>query len=95
MRRVAEVLRSQAGRITVTGHTDSVQSRSLQFPSNWHLSEARAATVRELLAAAGVPAARLQARGAGDSAPVAANDSPAGRARNRRVEIELRTGAGS
>ena len=40
-------------------------------------------------------AARLQARGAGDSAPVAANDSPAGRARNRRVEIELRTGAGS
>ena len=95
VRRIAEVLRSQAGRITVTGHTDSVQSRSLQFPSNWHLSEARAATVRELLAAAGVPAARLQARGAGDSAPVAANDSPAGRARNRRVEIELRPGAGS
>ena len=66
-----------------------MQSRSLQFPSNWHLSEARATSVRALLQRDGVPAERLQARGKGEAEPVAPNDSAANRARNRRVEIEL------
>ena len=89
IRRIAEALARLPGTVVVTGHTDNVQSRSLQFPSNWHLSEARATSVRALLQRDGVPAERLQARGKGEAEPVAPNDSAANRARNRRVEIEL------
>jgi type VI secretion system protein ImpK len=89
IRRIAEALGRVPGTVIVTGHTDNVQSRSLQFPSNWHLSEARAASVRTLLQNDGLPAARLQARGKGEAEPIVPNDSAANRARNRRVEIEL------
>lgn len=89
IRRIAEALARVPGKVVVTGHTDNVQSRSVRFPSNWHLSEARAATVRTLLSGAGVPAERIQAQGKGEAEPVAPNDSPANRARNRRVEVEL------
>lgn len=89
VRRIAEALARVPGQVVVTGHTDNVQSRSLKFPSNWHLSEARAASVRTLLQNDGLPAERLQARGKGEAEPVAPNDSAANRARNRRVEIEL------
>lgn len=89
IRRIAQALAGLPGTVVVTGHTDNVQSRSLQFPSNWHLSEARAASVRTLLQNDGVPAERLKARGKGEAEPVASNDSATNRARNRRVEIEL------
>ena len=89
IRRIADALARVPGTVVVTGHTDNVQSRSLKFPSNWHLSEARAASVRAMLQNDGVPGERLQARGKGEAEPVAPNDSAANRARNRRVEIEL------
>ncbi|WP_250475577.1 DotU family type VI secretion system protein [Caballeronia sp. GAFFF1] len=86
--RIAAALNAVPGNVLVTGHTDDRPIRSARYPSNWELSQERAANVRDLLAAT-VPAARLKAEGKGDADPVAPNDSPAGRARNRRVEVTL------
>lgn len=89
MRRVAEALVRVGGEVLITGHTDNTPMRTARFPSNWHLSEERARTVRDLMVSAGVPAERLRAEGRADGEPVAANDSEANRATNRRVEITL------
>jgi type VI secretion system protein ImpK len=89
MRRIAEALRQLPGGIVVTGHTDNVRIRTASFPSNWHLSEARANTVRQILLRNGLPAERVRAEGRADGEPVAANDTPTNRALNRRVEITL------
>ncbi|MCL4739369.1 MAG: DotU family type VI secretion system protein [Burkholderiaceae bacterium] len=85
--RIADAVVRAGGQVLVTGHTDSVPIRTLRFPSNWHLSEARANAVRDLLVGAGVPPERIRAEGRADGEPVVANDTPANRARNRRVEI--------
>jgi len=71
--------------IEVAGHTDS--SGSDQY--NQQLSEKRANAVAQYLSAQGVPAARMVTVGAGESHPVASNDTPEGRAQNRRVEITI------
>jgi type VI secretion system protein ImpK len=73
----------------VTGHTDNVRIRTASFPSNWHLSEARAHTVRQILLRNGLPPERVRAEGRADGEPVAANDTQTNRALNRRVEITL------
>ena len=91
MRRIADALVRVGGDVLVTGHTDNTPIRTARFPSNWHLSEERARTVRELLVASGVPGERVRAEGRADGEPVAANDSEANRAMNRRVEITLLT----
>lgn len=67
----------------VVGHTDSVGSATY----NQGLSERRANTVTKALIAKGVPASQLAASGKGKTQPVATNDTAAGRAENRRVEI--------
>ena len=89
MGRIAAALAQAGGQALVTGHTDSSPMRSARFPSNWHLSEERARTVRSLLVAQGVPAERVTSKGSAESEPVAANDTAANRALNRRVEITL------
>lgn len=91
MRRIADALVRVGGTVLVTGHTDNSPIRSARFPSNWHLSEERARSVRDLIVAAGVPADRVRAEGRADGEPVAANDSEANRALNRRVEVTLFT----
>ncbi|SAL79193.1 OmpA/MotB family outer membrane protein [Caballeronia terrestris] len=88
MRRIAEALKAVPGNVLVTGHTDDQPIRSARYPSNWELSKERAANVRDLLAAT-VPPERLKAEGKGDADPLAPNDTPAGRAQNRRVEVTL------
>jgi len=78
--------------IRIVGHTDNVPiAKSLQgkYASNWELSVARAATVVRFLQQAGVPAERLIASGRAEYAPVADNDTPEGRKKNRRIEITL------
>jgi chemotaxis protein MotB len=79
--------------IQVSGHTDKTPISGklvAQFPTNWELSTARATNVvRFLSEKAGVPADRLVASGYGEHHPVASNKTPAGRARNRRIEILL------
>ena len=69
--------------VQVIGHTDSVGTAEY----NLDLSGERAVTVRNVLQQGGVPAYRLQAVGQGETQPVATNQTDAGRARNRRVEI--------
>ena len=91
--RVAGQISDEDAIISVEGHTDNVPiSKSLQarFPSNWELAGARAASVVRLLSESGVDPARLRAISRGPFAPVAPNDSPEGRAKNRRTEIILR-----
>lgn len=90
---VGQALTQIPGRVLVTGHTDDVPSRSLRFPSNWHLSKSRAEAVATLLSAA-IPANRLVAEPRADSDPLVPNSSPQNRATNRRVEITLFTEPG-
>lgn len=77
------------GPYIVSGHTDNVPIRSLRFPSNYHLSKARADSVVALLQKHLTDPDRLQAEGRADRQPIASNDTAEGRALNRRVEIEV------
>ncbi|TDT46146.1 thrombospondin type 3 repeat-containing protein [Maribacter spongiicola] len=72
-------------KFTVEGHTDSVGSEKL----NQSLSESRALSVKEFLVDKGIEEFRLSAVGYGESKPMATNNTRAGRAQNRRVEINL------
>jgi outer membrane protein OmpA-like peptidoglycan-associated protein len=84
--RIAAVLRQFAdNRISVEGHTDSVGSEV----SNQRLSEQRAESVRAALIAEGVDPGRVDGVGFGQNQPIASNDTAAGRAENRRVEIVI------
>ncbi len=86
--RIQAALMKVPGRILITGHTDSQPIRSLRFPSNWHLSQARADSVKMMLGA-NIKADRLRAEGRAESEPVGDNATADGRAQNRRVEITL------
>jgi len=87
--RVADALRETQGNILVRGYTDNIPMRSARFPSNWHLSQARADAVKDMLEQRLGQSARVRAEGRGDADPVAPNDTAAGRALNRRVEITV------
>ncbi len=82
----ANIQRYPVSVVYVTGHTDSTGSEAY----NQSLSLRRADSVAAVLISAGVPASRVQGRGAGESQPIASNDSASGRAQNRRVEITIR-----
>lgn len=91
--RIAQAINQVPGVVTVSGHTDNQPTkRSLRFPSNYELSLERARGVAALLGQS-VQNHTIKAEGMADSKPVAPNTTPDGRARNRRVEITLRTGA--
>jgi chemotaxis protein MotB len=76
--------------INVQGHTDNIPIHTLQFPSNWELSSARAVSVVRLLTETySVPSWKIVASGHGEFRPVAENDTAENRAKNRRVEILL------
>ena len=90
--RVAQVLSRFPGRtLQVVGHTDNVPIRNRTpdgFTDNWALSAGRAVSaVRSLVEKAGVDPRRIAAVGSGEFHPLAPNDSPEGRARNRRIAI--------
>lgn len=89
MIRVAEILAQGEQNIEVEGHTDNVPISTARFPSNWELSSARASSVVRLFIEHGVAAPRLTAVGLAANRPVAPNDTPEGRARNRRVTITI------
>jgi chemotaxis protein MotB len=73
--------------IIVEGHTDNVPISTVEFPSNWELSTARATSVVRYLIAHGIGAGRMGAAGYAALDPVASNATAAGRALNRRVDI--------
>jgi chemotaxis protein MotB len=87
---VAQVLASLSDRrFVVAGHTDNVPIHTQRFPSNWELSTERAVEVVNLLIAKGMKPELLAAAGHAEFDPVASNDTPEGRAQNRRIEIVL------
>jgi chemotaxis protein MotB len=87
---IAKTANDPSVRITIEGHTDNVPIRSGKYGSNWELSTARAASVVSLFIEQGkIDATRLAAAGYGEFKPIASNDTPEGRARNRRVDIVL------
>ncbi len=88
LRDLGEKLKPVAGSIRVEGHTDSIPVSNGPFPSNWELSTQRAVNVVKFLAnECGIDPRNLSAAGYADSRPVASNDSPEGRALNRRVNL--------
>lgn len=89
LRRIADAFKQLPGRVLITGHSDSVPIKTLRFPSNWHLSQARADQVRQLLVSEVGDPGRFTAEGRADTELLVA-DNPRD-ARNRRVEILLLT----
>jgi chemotaxis protein MotB len=90
LQEVAGVLMTLNGRkFQVVGHTDNDPISSPRYPSNWELSTARAVAVVRYLIEEGVDTAMLSAAGYGPFDPVASNETPEGKARNRRIEIVL------
>lgn len=86
---VASVLASDNHDIQVEGFTDNLPIKSAQFPSNWELSAMRAGSVVRLFMDSGIAESRLTAIGQAAKQPVGSNDTPEGRARNRRVNITI------
>ncbi len=88
--KVARVLETVEGRIVVAGHTDNIPVRGNKFRSNWDLSSARAVSVvHKLLQEGVIEEKRMTVQGMGGNDPLANNESPEGRALNRRVEITV------
>jgi outer membrane protein OmpA-like peptidoglycan-associated protein len=84
---IAELLRGIPNRILIEGHSDNVPIRSGPHRSNWELSTARATGVVRMLIDMGFAPERLSAAGYAEFRPVATNDTPDGRAQNRRVDL--------
>ena len=93
LQKVGEALKGYDNKIIrVVGHTDTVPlAKSLQgtFPTNWELSVARAPNVVRFLLEVGIPPERMVPSGRAEYDPVAPNDTPEGRKKNRRIEIML------
>jgi chemotaxis protein MotB len=90
---VGEELAELPYQTLVGGYTDNVpvsENLAKQYPSNWELAGARAAAVVRVLEEAGVANTRLRAISMGENMPIASNDTPEGRAQNRRIVIRLR-----
>lgn len=93
LRELAGKLQPLSNIIHVEGFTDNVPINNYEFISNWELSAARAASVVHLFTRLGIDPQRLAAVGYGEYRPVASNDTPEGRARNRRVVLVIMSGA--
>jgi type VI secretion system protein ImpK len=88
MQRIGKALQDQPGQAIITGHTDNVPiKKSLRFPSNYHLSVARAETVKAIVDAELSDPSRVTSEGRGETEPVDTNKTPEGRRRNRRIEL--------
>jgi len=86
--RLAAILSSRTESLRIEGHTDNVPIHNSRYESNWELSTARASELIKLFVERyHFDPARLSAAGYGEYHPVASNDTPEGRARNRRVDI--------
>jgi type VI secretion system protein ImpK len=92
--RIGDGLRSEAGQVQVLGHSDNQPIRTVQFPSNFELSAARAEAARRILARSAGQAERFTAVGRADTEALAGNNTPEGREANRRIEIVLSRGTG-
>jgi chemotaxis protein MotB len=88
--KIAEILRGLPNQVRLEGHTDSVPIHSARFRSNWELSAARSIALLELMTTRfKLPLQRFAIGGYGDTSPVDTNDTEAGRAHNRRVDVVI------
>ncbi|QKH38483.1 OmpA family protein [Achromobacter pestifer] len=87
IKRLAAILNKNEYQVSVEGHSDPVPIQTRQFASNWELSSSRATSVLRELVRDGVSAQRLRAVGYAETRPIESNDTQAGRAANRRVEL--------
>jgi chemotaxis protein MotB len=87
---IAEVLNSVPNKVALVGHADSIPIHNKRFQSNWELSTARSVNLLQVLSTRyGISESRLSVQSFGSNAPKDSNDTEAGRAENRRVEILL------
>jgi len=86
---IAAVLNENQRPIQVEGHTDNIPIHNATYFSNWELSAVRASSVVRMLSKAGIADSRLSALGLGSAHPSSENETPIGRARNRRVSIMI------
>ena len=94
--KVADAVSRLPNAVRLEGHTDSVPIHSGRFRNNWELSAARAIAVMDLLRNRWkIAADRLAITGYADTAPLNPDDTEAGRARNRRVDIVILSEDGS
>ena len=89
LHRIGDALKTEPGDVIVNGYTDNQPIHTVQFPSNWQLSQARADAVAGVLRAVLGDPKRVRAVGKGDADPIATNATPAGREQNRRTEVVL------
>ncbi|MGR5517479.1 type VI secretion system protein TssL, long form [Vibrio harveyi] len=87
--KLSRTLETTEGKILVTGHTDDNPIFTSKYPSNWHLSLARATAMSEQLIANSALEGRVLPEGLGDARPLAENSTDENRALNRRIEIDL------
>jgi chemotaxis protein MotB len=91
LRELAEVLGKTPYDLRIEGHTDNVPIHNAEFESNWELSSSRATHIAKLfLATKSMNPERLSAAGYAEFHPVASNDTDAGRAENRRVDLVVK-----
>ena len=91
MKKIADASEESKGVVTVSGHTDNVPLVfGGRYRDNWYLAAARSASVVQELSSSGkIKEKNLQAISYGESRPIASNESDEGRAKNRRIEIEI------
>jgi type VI secretion system protein ImpK len=90
LERIGEALKAEKGPVTVDGYTDNQPIHTVQFPSNFQLSQSRAEAARAIIVRALGDPGRVAAEGHADADPLAPNATPAGRDQNRRIEVVLR-----
>ena len=92
MQKIAKVSEKGTGQINVSGHTDNIPLIfGGNYRDNWDLAAARASSVVQSISKSGdIPVDRLKAISFGESKPIAKNDTSDGRAKNRRIEIEIK-----
>jgi chemotaxis protein MotB len=95
LNKVGQSIKDSTGMITIEGHTDNVpMAFSERFRSNWDLSAARSAAVADyILNNTAVADGRVTVTGYADTKPLTSNDSPQGRAKNRRIEVIINSGS--
>ncbi|HVZ34942.1 MAG TPA: OmpA family protein, partial [Polyangiaceae bacterium] len=91
---VRDVAMHFSGQLAVEGHTDDRRIQNEEFPSNWELSQARAAAVLHYLLHVHIDPTRVHVTGYADQRPLASNDTEEGRSKNRRVEFVFECGRG-
>ena len=90
LERIGEALKAEKGPVQVTGYTDNQPIHTVQFPSNFHLSTARAEAARAIIVKSLGDPPRVKAEGRADADPIGPNATPEGRDENRRIEVVLR-----